>query len=157
MYCKTCGKELPEGTRYCAHCGAAQSSGDTYNTYNTYNYNRSPEPKPPVGFVEAVKLYFQNYANFSGRSRRSEYWYACLFTFLLSLVVSMVIPDLAFIVSLATLVPSIAICVRRLHDIGKAGVWYLICFIPLVGGIILLVWTCKDSGPDNQWGPNPKY
>ena len=58
--------------------------------------------------------------------------------------------------SLATLVPQIAITIRRLHDIGKSGWYYLIGLIPLVGGIILLVWMCQDSTEDNQWGPNPK-
>lgn len=155
MYCKNCGKELFEGAQVCSHCGSAQTGGNTCNICNTYH--RSPEPKPSIGFIEATKLFFTRYADFSGRSRRSEYWYASLFTFLLSLLVSLVIPDLAGIVSLAILIPSIAICVRRLHDIGKGGVWYLLGFIPLVGGIILLVWYCKDSTEDNQWGPNPKF
>jgi len=61
------------------------------------------------------------------------------------------------IYALAALVPSLAVDVRRLHDIGKSGWWLLIAFVPIVGGIILLVWCATDSQPgDNQYGPNPK-
>ena len=55
------------------------------------------------------------------------------------------------------LIPTIAISVRRLHDIGRPGTWYLLNLIPVVGSIILLVWYCQDSTGDNQWGSNPKY
>lgn len=59
--------------------------------------------------------------------------------------------------SLAVLLPGLAVAVRRLHDIGKSGLFYLFVFIPLVGAIILLVWFCKDSEPGaNAYGPNPK-
>ena len=56
----------------------------------------------------------------------------------------------------AEVIPGLSICVRRLHDIGKSGWYYLIGLIPLVGGIIMIVWFCQDSAPANQWGPNPK-
>lgn len=59
--------------------------------------------------------------------------------------------------SLAVFVPSLAVCVRRLHDIGKSGWWFLICLIPLIGVIWVLVLLCKDSQCEaNQWGANPK-
>jgi uncharacterized membrane protein YhaH (DUF805 family) len=112
---------------------------------------------PSVSFVDAVKSYFAHYADFKGRSRRSEYWWAYLFTLLVSGVIAAIIPALAGVWSLATLVPSIAVSVRRLHDIGKSGWWLLLALIPLVGGIILLVFCCMDSTADNQWGPNPKF
>lgn len=115
------------------------------------------QPKPSVGFGEAVKLYFTNYANFSGRSRRSEYWYVMLFEFLVGLVLGL-LPALTWIWSIATFIPSLALSVRRLHDLGKSGWWLLIALIPLVGSIILLVWECTDSDPrPNQYGPSPKY
>ncbi len=114
--------------------------------------------KPSVTFIEAIKLYFTRYTDFSTRSRRSEYWFAFLFTSLVSGFISAIIPDLGWIWSLATLIPSLALSIRRLHDIGKSAWWLLISLIPLVGGIILLVFTCKDSEPGaNQWGPSPKY
>ena len=114
------------------------------------------ETKPSVPFFEALKLYFIRYADFSGRSRRSEYWWASLGIGILGAIVTGILGDLSFIWSLAILIPGLAICVRRLHDIGKSGWWYLIGLIPLVGTIILIVWFCKDSTEDNQWGPNPK-
>ena len=108
----------------------------------------------PISIVEATKLFFVRYADFNGRSRRSEFWWAQLTVGILGSIIG--IPNLSWIWSLAVLVPSIAISLRRLHDIGKSGVWYLINFVPLVGQIIFIVLACKDSAEDNQWGPNPK-
>lgn len=109
-----------------------------------------------VSFIDAVKLFFTRYTDFKGRSRRSEFWWANLATSIVSSVLSTAIPDFAWIWSLAILIPGVAICIRRLHDIGKSGWWYLINLIPVVGQIIFLVFMCKDSTEDNQWGPNPK-
>lgn len=109
-----------------------------------------------VSFIDAVKLAFSHYADFKGRARRSEYWWFTLFNVIVSGLVSYIIPDLAWIWTLAVLIPGLSICVRRLHDIGKSGWYYLIGLIPLVGGIIMIVWFCQDSAPANQWGPNPK-
>ena len=110
----------------------------------------------PISFVEAVKLFFTRYTDFKGRSRRSEYWWASLATTIISGVLSSVIPNFAWIWTLVILVPSVAICLRRLHDIGKSGWWYLINLIPVIGQIIFLIFMLKDSAADNQWGPNPK-
>ncbi len=114
-------------------------------------------------------LAFKRYADFAGRSRRSEYWYFVLFYVLIAVGLSIIdtvtgtmsveagIGLLSGLFALALIVPSFAVGVRRLHDIGKSGWWLLLGFIPLVGGIILLVWACKDSQPGtNAWGPNPK-
>ena len=109
-----------------------------------------------MNIIEATKLFFTRYVDFNGRSRRSEYWWAYLAVVIISAVLTAVLGELAYIWTLATLIPNIAITVRRLHDIGKSGWFYLIGLIPLVGGIILLVWMCQDSTEDNQWGPNPK-
>ena len=105
-----------------------------------------------MGFSQAVKSVFSNYANFSGRARRSEYWYFALFSFIISLI-----PIVNLIVGLISIIPGIAVSVRRLHDIGKSGWWLLLGFIPIVGFIVLLIWDCTDSQPgENQWGANPK-
>ena len=151
MYCKNCGKQLPDGAQYCDGCGARQVEGG----YTTYTRGR--EPKPSVDFISAIKLFFTKYADFSTRSRRSEYWWVVLFEVITSGIAGAILRDYSWLWSLAVLIPSIAISVRRLHDIGKGGAWYLLNLIPLVGSIILLVWYCQDSAPDNQWGPNPKY
>lgn len=117
-----------------------------------------------MSFTDAIKsVLAQNYANFNGRARRSEYWYYTLFVILVNAVIGAItyaVPVLAFvqwIVSLALLVPGIAVCVRRLHDIGKSGLFLLLVLIPLVGGIVLLVFYVQDSQPGaNQYGENPK-
>lgn len=125
---------------------------------------------PSVGFVEAGKLYFQNATNFKGRARRSEYWMAILFLMAvnaagavaLGLIMGLLgdvgtaIGGLIYLVwGIYCVVASLSLCVRRLHDIGKSGWWYLLCLVPF-GSIVLIVFFCKDSEENNQWGPNPK-
>ena len=121
-----------------------------------------------MSFPDAVRSGLQNYVNFSGRARRSEYWYFVLFTFLLGIVANIIDNILGTdydtsngglvntLVSLAVLLPSLAAGVRRLHDTGRSGWWMLLVFAIIIGWIILLVWFCTDSKPDNQYGPNPK-
>lgn len=123
-----------------------------------------------MSFQEAIQTVFGKYATFQGRARRSEYWYFMLFVFCVNLVIRMlmafvgdnetlafVLAGIAMIFSLGTLVPQVAVAVRRLHDIGRSGWFYLIGAIPFIGWILLLVWFCTDSQPgDNQYGPNPK-
>ncbi len=107
--------------------------------------------------VEAVKkAYIQNYANFKDRTTRADFWWAVLGMFILSFVVGLVggmifgnsesgTNILSSIWSLATLIPGLALDVRRMHDIGKSGWAILIALVPLVGWIILLVWLCQPS------------
>ncbi|MCC6369844.1 MAG: DUF805 domain-containing protein [Bacteroidia bacterium] len=97
----------------------------------------------------------QNYATFSGRARRSEYWYFALFNVLISVVLSLVGAQMGTtmisnIYSLAVLIPGIAVAVRRMHDVGKSG-WYLL--IPIYN--LILACTNGNSG-DNEYGPDPK-
>ncbi len=113
--------------------------------------------------MEAVSAVFSKYATFSGRSRRSEYWYFTLFNLLVALVLNFLsryigaFDFIAGIYSLATLVPGLAVAVRRLHDTGRSGFWLLLVLIPIVGSIILIVWCATDSQPgENQYGANPK-
>ncbi len=122
-----------------------------------------------MGLKEAVVSVLSKYADFTGRARRSEYWYFALFTMLISMVLgllagiagdgvlSKIITGISGLVSLGLFVPGLAVCWRRLHDIGKSGAFYFLGLIPLVGAIILIVWFCQDSQPGtNQYGPNPK-
>nr|WSY52735.1 DUF805 domain-containing protein [Streptomyces sp. NBC_00886] len=112
-------------------------------------------------FVEVLK----KYAVFSGRARRKEYWMYALFVAIIyavlaGLAVGTKAPALFVVLAVfyvGILLPSLAVTVRRLHDTGRSGGWFFIIFVPLVGGIILLVFTCTDSQPgDNKYGPNPK-
>lgn len=111
-----------------------------------------------VNITDAVKLFFKNYANFSGRSTRSEYWWVTLFLFIIGLVFGGLINAVPFfkiiyyIIYIAIIIPSLSLGVRRLHDTGKSGFWLFIGLIPLVGEIILIVFFCMPSVNDNQWG-----
>ena len=116
-----------------------------------------------------LKVIRDNYANFSGRARRTEYWMFYLIHIIIVFALAFfggvisgssdsmlgMIP--IFIYMLATLLPSLAVSVRRLHDTGKSGWYYLFTFIPYIGGIILLVFMVidGDKGP-NKYGPDPK-
>ncbi len=117
-----------------------------------------------VTFKEAVmSALTRNYCNFSGRASRSEYWWYALFTFIVGCVISAIFYShpttlniVSGIVNLALLLPSLGLCVRRLHDIGKSGWWIFIGLIPIVGAIILIVWFCTDSQrTPNEYGPVP--
>ena len=109
------------------------------------------------------KLAISKYAQFEGRSRRSEYWYFALFYVLI--LIALVVAEAVLFQTMITyligvlffIVPALAVSVRRLHDVGKSGWYYLITLIPLVGPIVFLVWACTDSQYGaNAWGPNPK-
>lgn len=114
-------------------------------------------------------LALKKYATFSGRSQRSEYWYFFLFYLLIVLALGLLDSALGTFVEdeglgllsgifvLAMLIPSIAVGVRRLHDIGRSGWWMLISLVPIIGTIVLVVFAVRDSEPGtNAYGANPK-
>lgn len=108
-----------------------------------------------VGFVESVKLFFRNYVNFKDRSSRGAYWWLVLAYLIAAIVLSLIDAMIGFsllsnLLTLATIIPNIALSVRRLHDIDKSGWWVLIGLIPLVGWIVLIVWACRPG----QRAPN---
>ena len=118
------------------------------------------------------KVVLENYANFKGRARRAEYWNFVLLNFLIiipfyilafvgSSMDSTLLSTLGFgvygLAVLGTIIPSLAVAVRRLHDINKSGWYYFICLMPLIGSIILLVWFFTDGNRfANNYGPDPK-
>ena len=126
-----------------------------------------------MGFSVAIKSFWSNYATFKGRARRSEYWYVQLFLVLTNLAVAAI--DLVlmngdvdrFITNggggivgllwiLVTIVPALAVLVRRLHDTGKSGWWILIGLVPFVGTIVLFVFTVLNSeAGENKFGASP--
>lgn len=119
-----------------------------------------------MGFGEAIQSGFKNYVGFTGRAARSEYWYWFLFVFLVSVAAKIVdaglgggmatVGLLSGIVTLALLLPNIAIAIRRLHDRDKSGWWLLLVLIPLVGAIILIIWFVMRGTPGpNRFGPDP--
>ena len=123
-------------------------------------------------FIDTIK---NRYAKFDGRASRSEYWFYTLFYLIIAIVAGMLdtflinpmlgaTPQeageggiLQIVLALALLIPSIAIGIRRLHDIGKSGWWLLVGLIPIIGALVLIYFYVTDSqAGSNQFGENPK-
>lgn len=128
------------------------------------------------------KKAWQNYAQFSGRAQRAEYWWftginiiviivlrliatslvmasgqSVPETVTISMMLVLLISFILLVFALAIIMPSIAVTVRRLHDIGKSGWWYLLILIPFAGALIIFIMTLLDSEPStNKYGANPK-
>jgi uncharacterized membrane protein YhaH (DUF805 family) len=116
---------------------------------------------------DAVRVCLTKYADFSGRARRSEYWWFVVFTAVASTVAGVLDALIGtqfggtgvvqVLVALALLAPGLAVSVRRLHDVGQTGWWVLLLLIPVLGALVLIVaFYIRDSAPDNHYGPSPK-
>lgn len=114
------------------------------------------------GAVESVLI--KNYSNFSGRARRSEYWYWVLFVMIVGIILQIVTAfigtfgSIIYIIwGLGTFIPNIAVGVRRLHDINKSGWWLFLHLGFGIGSIILLIWSIKQgTDGSNNYGDDPK-
>ena len=152
-----------------APCPFSRTPGTTVACYDallqTGKSSRSSGGLGLSWYLEALK----KYAVFSGRSRRKEYWYFVLFNIIVSIVLGWIdallgtrgsyagAGLLSGIYGLAILIPSLAVTVRRLHDIDRSGWWILIALVRLIGAIVLLVFALLDGTPGtNRYGPNPK-
>lgn len=125
-------------------------------------------------FNMALKAFWSNYRNFKGRARRSEYWFIQLFLVVTNLgaaVIDLALMDgdvdrfianggggiVGLIWIIATIVPALAVLIRRLHDTNRSGWWALIGFVPVIGTIVILVFTVSDSDQvENRYGSSPK-
>jgi uncharacterized membrane protein YhaH (DUF805 family) len=125
-----------------------------------------------VSPIDAIKSVLSQYVGFSGRARRSEYWWFFLFTLILSFVAAILDNALGtnvgsnpgstgvigVVLGLALLLPALAVAVRRLHDTGRSGAWLLIGLVPVVGSIVLLVFFLLDGNRgSNRYGADPKH
>jgi uncharacterized membrane protein YhaH (DUF805 family)/ABC-type dipeptide/oligopeptide/nickel transport system permease component/ABC-type dipeptide/oligopeptide/nickel transport system permease subunit len=114
-----------------------------------------------LSFTQAISSGFNKYADFGSRSSRSEYWYWALFSFVAALTAMIVDAFttgflLYSIFALGTFIPSLAVAVRRLHDVDRSGWWMFISAVPIFGSIILLVWLIGEGTPgDNRFGGDP--
>ena len=126
-----------------------------------------------MNFVDAVRSGFNNYANFSGRALRSEYWWWVVFVWIAGIVANIIDRALgltiyttnmngieqgsgpiAAIVGLALIIPGLAVLVRRLHDTDRSGWWFWLVIIPIIGWIVLIVFLASSGTPGpNKYGP----
>ena len=123
MECSNCKRDVVDEASFCGFCGSSLNVKQVTKEVTL----------PSVGFGEAISRGFSNYFTFSGRARRSEYWFWILFTSLVQLI-----PFVGGLIAIATLIPSLAVGSRRLHDIGKSG-WWQLCFIVLLSVLYLAV------------------
>ena len=136
------------------------------NVVNTVRWDREVFREPPPGFTTAL----DKYADFSGRASRAEYWLYMIYLwgvqlaavvvitvlFLLFPLVGMIFMTVAIFGSLYFVIPSIAVSVRRLHDLNLSGWCFLLCLIPFIGGLTMTVFSCLPSCKEvNRWGGNP--
>ena len=164
MYCKHCGSQIGSNASVCVNCGVRNGDGNRFCPNCGYEHDPAAAVCVKCGIPlnaeksenvnslgGAIQSCFKKYVTFTGRANRSEYWYWALFTVLFSFI-----PFINFVASIAFFLPSLAVAVRRLHDIGKSGWWYLIVFIPFIGWIWLLILFCTPSDPNtNEYGTNP--
>lgn len=120
-----------------------------------------------MGFWPAISSCFNQYVTFSGRAPRSEFWFWCLFTWLVSIGLTILdavlfglsddgLGPLSGLFSLAVLLPGLAVSARRLHDIERSGWWMLVYLVPLVGWVLFFVWNCRrGSIGTNRFGMDP--
>lgn len=150
------------------------SQSGPYYENNSFDGDPYADQRPSnhISFADAIRKYYKNYFNFDSRATIREYWFVALYRFLVILPIyilntaltvvtgstaaSAAFGTLLFVFMAANFIPDITIGVRRLHDIGKSGTYLLLSLIPIVGGIVLLVYSCKGSTEDNQWGPAPQ-
>jgi uncharacterized membrane protein YhaH (DUF805 family) len=109
-----------------------------------------------MNFGQAISTCLRKYATFPGRAARPEYWWFFLFEILLIAAASRINETLSGLISLALLLPALAVGARRLHDIGKSGWWLLLSLVPVIGWIVLLVWAVQKSDAQaNAYGASP--
>ena len=119
-----------------------------------------------MNFQQAVQSGFSNYAKFRGRAARSEFWWFQLFIVLGGIVAAVLDllansnvlggEPLATLFYLATIIPDLAVSVRRLHDTDSSGWWLLLGLVPLIGMIVLIVWWCLEGSKGyNRFGADP--
>ncbi|WP_081607968.1 DUF805 domain-containing protein [Methylomonas sp. MK1] len=151
MYCPNCGKQNPDNANFCLECGATMQSNNGYRGPVTNGRDMT--------FTESVSGCFAKAFVFTGRASRAEYWWFALFTLLVSMIAG-IIDQSAYgepatvtaITNLVILFPSLAVNIRRLHDTGHSGWWYLI-ILTIIGIIPYVIWmVSKGDDRANEYG-----
>ena len=148
----------------------SSSSNNVVNAFNTVAQSRNENGQLSL-FALFLETLSKRYAQFSGRASKREFWGYTLFRiiadfsiFIVAIIMSEIsrsLGDIFFLLYylfvLAVIIPSLSVAIRRLHDIGKSGWWFLITLIPIIGPIWLIVLMCQPSfNGDNQWGSMPE-
>ncbi len=179
-FCPTCGTAFEGAAGFCSRCGSprydaqradnaavprVQSVAPPAYAAATQQTTANPAAAQthPVGFGTAVSSGLSKYASFSGRARRSEFWWFFLFSVLVvvaGLLVDALVGTNGIFYGLAVLavfLPNLAVAVRRLHDIDKSGWSFFLYIIPTAGFVIATMFNCRQGtrGP-NQYGADPK-
>ncbi len=157
-FCGNCGTEIDQESRFCASCGSSLTDTAIMNPAdsNTYSYEL-----PSVSFPDAIKTAFNKYVDFTGRARRSEYWWFFLFVQLvvnLPNLVPVVGPMISLVAWVATIIPSISMATRRLHDIDRTGWWQLLFFAAWIiviamtfAGLTFFIVNAIDDSEFDSW------
>ena len=107
-----------------------------------------------MGFSDAIKRCFSRYTQFQGRAARPEYWWFALFVLVVTAAARILGDVVNAITALVTILPSIAVGARRLHDTGRSGFWLLLWLVPIVGWIVVLIFLVERGSPGpNDYGP----
>jgi len=107
-------------------------------------------------FQQSIRTCFSKYADLSGRASRPEFWWYVLFIVIAGTAASTIHHMLGTLFYLATILPSIAVGARRLHDTGRSGWWQIIALVPLFGAIVLLFFCAQEGVPgENAYGSPP--
>lgn len=134
-----------------------------YNSNSNGGTGYVQQSAPSMGFTEAVKTCFTKYATFTGRARRSEFWYFYLFIVIVYALLAFLAQSIEFmelvllVCPFVIVVPIWAVYIRRLHDTGRDWKFIFWTLVPIYGPIKLIIELTKDSEPGHNWyGPCPK-
>lgn len=156
--CPKCKNSINnDHAKFCKKCGCKLEPIQTKENERN-QYHSKIDKKVTMG--KAIKICFSKYVKFEGKASRSEYWYFWLFSFCMGTIpvilafiidkedISLSLLAVSLVYGIISFLPMLSVAIRRLHDVGKSGVYFLVSFIPLVGGLILLYFLCK-KGTEN--------
>lgn len=149
VFCRGCGQMLHVTAVTCPNCGAPQATAHAGDGI-------------PRTLGNSVSICLKKFAVFQGRAPRAEYWWFSLFMAIIGIILegaghaldSQAILAVYGLVSLALILPSLAVTARRLHDLDRSGWWMLLWIVPVIGWIVLFIWFCtRGTSGDNRFGP----
>lgn len=173
-FCPHCGAEVRQKVMYCTNCGRPLDPSKEFCMGCGKRVREKEHSYKNVNFVEAYKRFWKKGLKFEGRASLSEYWFAILWNVIINMALVLLLVVFTLVAAvvifgsgentaaillitllacgvyeLATLIPTLALTVRRLHDTGKSGFYVLIGLIPF-GSIVLLVFLCEQSDPNEN-------